>query len=46
MVIATHNESGAYHAVHQIKKNNISKDHFVFGQIYGMGEQLSMPLGN
>ena len=30
-----------------MKKKGIAsiKGHFVFGQIYGMGEQLSMPLG-
>lgn len=46
VVVATHNESGAFHAVNQIKTKNVNKDDFVFGQIYGMGEQLSMPLGN
>jgi len=38
---------GAFHAVDEMKKRGIDsgKGHFVFGQIYGMGEQLSMPLG-
>ena len=46
VVVATHNESGAFHAVEQIRKRpKIGSNKFVFGQIYGMGEQLSMPLG-
>ena len=46
IVVATHNDSGAYHAVERIKEKNLANGKFVFGQIYGMGEQLSMPLGN
>ena len=46
VVVATHNESGAFHAVEEMRKSpKIDSNKFVFGQIYGMGEQLSMPLG-
>ena len=39
---------GAFHAAEEMRKRKIdsNKSQFVFGQIYGMGEQLSMPLGN
>ena len=44
LVVATHNEKGALHAGKRIlgmgKPENV-----VFGQIYGMAEQISMPLG-
>ena len=38
---------GAFHAAEEMRKRKIdsNKCQFVFGQIYGMGEQLSMPLG-
>jgi len=46
-VVATHNEGGVRHAVKGLHDKNISiqDGRFVFGQIYGMGEQMSMPLG-
>lgn len=47
LVIATHNESSARRAadaVREIGIGNIS-NRVVFGQIYGMAEQITMPLG-
>jgi hypothetical protein len=47
VVVATHNEAGVRHAVEGLLNKHISiqDGRFVFGQIYGMGEQMSMPLG-
>lgn len=47
VVVATHNEGGVRHAVKGLQDRGISSQSgkFVFGQIYGMGEQMSMPLG-
>ena len=32
IVVATHNDSGAYHAVERIKEKNLANGKFVFGQ--------------
>jgi len=47
VVVATHNKDGVLHAVQGLQDKRISPESgkFVFGQIYGMGEQVSMPLG-
>lgn len=48
LVVATHNEKGLFNAIGTMMENGMENNNekVVFGQIYGMGEQLSMPLGN
>jgi len=48
IVVATHNEAGALHAASKMLQNGIPPDsgHVVFGQIYGMAEQISIPLAS
>ena len=43
-VVATHNETAVGEIVELLKKR-IESNTIVFGQIYGMGEQITMPLG-
>merc|ERR1719367_1615342 len=45
---ATDNESGALHAASKMLQNGIPPDsgRVVFGQIYGMAEQISIPLAS
>ncbi len=48
LIVATHNEKGVQHAVdklNSLENFNNSDERIVFAQIYGMGEQISMPLG-
>lgn len=47
IVIATHNEDAVTAAVDMMQrsKGQSTSSSFVFGQIYGMAEQISMPLG-
>ena len=44
-VIATHNEASVQHLVKQSKAEKHEKAEIAFAQIYGMGEQITMPLG-
>ena len=44
-VIASHNEQAVQEIVKKMKKMENIGPKFVFGQIYGMGEQITMPLG-
>lgn len=44
VVIATHNEQAVQTLVTQVNDN--CKAEIAFAQIYGMGEQITMPLGN
>merc|ERR1712198_121944 len=46
IVVATHNEAGALHAASKLLQKGIPPDsgRVVFGQIYGMAEQISIPL--
>ena len=48
LVIASHNEKSVQNAVSQLANtiNTIGYNKVVFAQIYGMGEQITMPLGN
>ena len=48
IVVATHNEAGALHAASKMLQNGIPPDsgRVVFGQIYGMAEQISIPLAS
>ena len=48
LVIASHNEKSVQNAVSQLahKIDTIGYNKVVFAQIYGMGEQITMPLGN
>lgn len=49
IVIATHNEQAVDALVTQFKKGPFVSDNnseIAFAQIYGMGEQITMPLGN
>ena len=48
IVVATHNEAGALYAASKMLQNGIPPDsgHVVFGQIYGMAEQISIPLAS
>ena len=43
-VVATHNEKAVADIVEMLKRKTESST-IVFGQIYGMGEQITMPLG-
>ena len=43
-VVATHNETAVGEIVELLKKR-MESNTIVFGQIYGMGEQITMPLG-
>ena len=43
-VVATHNEKAVAYIVEMLKRKTKSST-IVFGQIYGMGEQITMPLG-
>ena len=43
-VVATHNEKAVADIVEMLKRKTESNT-IVFGQIYGMGEQITMPLG-
>ena len=43
-VAATHNEKAVGEIVDMLKKKT-ENNKIVFGQIYGMGEQITMPLG-
>ena len=47
MVIATHNETAVQNAVSELANTSdtIGFNKVVFAQIYGMGEQITMPLG-
>ena len=47
VVVATHNEKGVWHAADIVRREGIDPrgGNVVFGQIYGMGEQISLPLG-
>ena len=47
VVVATHNEKGVWHAADLVRDRGIDPrgGRVVFGQIYGMGEQISLPLG-
>ena len=47
MVIATHNEAAVQNAVIELSNTSdtIGYNKVVFAQIYGMGEQITMPLG-
>ena len=47
VVVATHNEKGVWHAADIVQSRGIDPKggRVVFGQIYGMGEQISLPLG-
>ena len=47
MVVATHNEKGVWHAADIVQRKGIDPKGggIVFGQIYGMGDQISLPLG-
>ena len=47
LVVATHNEEGLSNAIGTMRENCMKNDNekIVFGQIFGMGEQVSMPLG-
>ncbi len=47
LVVATHNEKGVAHAAETIRRHGVDAQSgsVVFGQIYGMGEQISLPLG-
>ena len=47
LVVASHNQQSLFNAIKVMKDNGIPKDteQIVFGQIFGMGEQISMPLG-
>ena len=47
VVVATHNEKGVWHAADIVRREGIDPrgGDVVFGQIYGMGEQISLPLG-
>jgi len=44
-VVATHNEKAVADIVEMLKRKTESNT-IVFGQIYGMGEQITMPLAN
>ena len=48
LVIASHNEKSVQNAVSQLANavDTIGYNKVVFAQIYGMGEQITMPLGN
>ena len=45
--MATHNEDTVRHAVSRMQQLGLdpTAGHVVFAQIYGMAEQISMPLG-
>ena len=43
-VVATHNEKAVADIVEMLKRKT-EFNTIVFGQIYGMGEQITMPLG-
>ena len=45
-VIATHNEDAVGKIAQKLRHIQEPKGHFVFAQIYGMGEQITMPLAN
>lgn len=48
VVVATHNEKSVFEAAERLKAlegRKKLKGNFVFAQIYGMGEQITMPLG-
>lgn len=47
LVVASHNQESLFNAIQVMKDNGLEKncENVVFGQIYGMGEQISMPLG-
>ena len=45
-VVASHNEASATRAAERAVKAGLAgSGNVVFGQIYGMGENISMPLG-
>lgn len=46
-LVASHNESSIHHATKRMKEVGISSDsrNIYFAQIYGMAEQISIPLG-
>jgi len=48
LVVASHNQESLFNAIEVMKRNKIEKasEKVVFGQIFGMGEQISMPLAN
>nr|CAD7408891.1 unnamed protein product [Timema poppensis] len=48
IIIATHNENSVISALQSLQDMGISRrdGHVVFAQIYGMGEQISMPLAH
>ena len=48
LVIASHNEKSVQNAVSQLANavDTIGYNKVVFAQIYGMGEQITMPLGD
>ena len=49
VVVATHNEASAKKAANHMESLNLNERNIggraVFGQIYGMAEQISVPLG-
>lgn len=47
IVLATHNEETVRHATSRLLELGVNPraGHVVFAQIYGMAEQISMPLG-
>lgn len=47
-VIATHNESAIHHAVEKLRQLGVQpdEDDIAFAQIYGMAEQISIPLAS
>ncbi|XP_067015300.2 hydroxyproline dehydrogenase [Anabrus simplex] len=46
LIVATHNEEAVSYATQRLKELNVDPKagHIVFAQIYGMAEQISMPL--
>jgi len=48
LVVASHNQESLFNAIGVMRDNGLGKncENVVFGQIYGMGEQISMPLAN
>ena len=47
LVVASHNQESLFKAIKVLRDNGLERgcENVVFGQIYGMGEQISMPLG-
>ena len=45
VVVATHNEQAVEKVVEKARKVDEKDVEIVFAQIYGMGEQITMPLG-